>query len=134
MYHLSLEKIVHKELKASNILVTTHGTAKITGNIQNYFELLTTLDFGLGGKFKSKDNREEGYFSLTKQKLIDLTTTRPLRWFSPESLKGNIFNEKSDVYMFGCTCLEVKELTLIHFGNFFGLDHNKRKTLSNNHK
>jgi len=80
LMHLSKEGIVHKDLAARNVLITKFGTAKIA-------------DFGLARKYE-----------LTHYSLAD---TGPLLWMAPESLIDGAFNEKTDVWMFAVTCVEI---------------------------
>jgi len=81
MYHLACEKIVHKDLATRNVLIASDGTAKIA-------------DFGLARSY------DEKHYSKSDAGL-------PLRWMSPESLNKRVYSEKSDVWSFATTCIEL---------------------------
>ncbi|XP_012946794.1 tyrosine-protein kinase CSK isoform X2 [Aplysia californica] len=72
MNYLESKSLVHRDLAARNVLVHDDGTAKVS-------------DFGLA-KF--------GDFSLSSQRF-------PIKWTAPESLRNNIFTNKSDMWSFG---------------------------------
>jgi len=79
MVHLSAEGIVHRDLAARNILLTSSLTPKIA-------------DFGLSRFGNVNPERN---------------AVGPVRWMSPESLSSQSFNEKSDVWSYGCLCYEL---------------------------
>ena len=85
MYHIAEERLVHKDLAARNVLIASDMTAKITD-----FGLSKLMDVTAGNN--------------TYGGMLDLL---PLRWSAPESLLDKVFNEKTDVYMYGCTCYEI---------------------------
>jgi hypothetical protein len=83
MLHLSLEKVVHKDLAARNVLVGQHWEAKVS-------------DFGMS-RILSETNNE--HFSARE--------VGPLKWMAPESLKENRYSTLSDVWSFAVTVVEI---------------------------
>jgi len=79
MHHLAAEGIVHKDLAARNVLISKDGTAKIA-------------DFGLAKTYDEKSSEKE---------------KGPTRWMSPEALSRREFSEKSDVWSFAATTVEI---------------------------
>jgi len=96
MHHLALEGIVHSDLAARNVLLTNDLTAKVG-------------DFGLSRQI------EPGSVHQTQASI------GPIRWMSPEALSKRIYSEKSDVWAWAVTCVEIAtrkqpypELDMIH--------------------
>jgi len=83
MKHLSSQKIVHRDLAARNILLTTEFEAKIS-------------DFGL---------------ARVLDKYAEWNTTNsdigPIRWMSPEAVMSRQYSEKSDVWSWAVTVVEI---------------------------
>ncbi|BFZ25958.1 hypothetical protein BsWGS_28996 [Bradybaena similaris] len=81
--HLTINKIVHRDVAARNVLVCEHKVVKIS-------------DFGLARKVGEQDVYERSTKGLL-----------PIRWMSPEALLYNQYTEKSDVWSFGVLLWEL---------------------------
>jgi len=79
MYHLITENIIHRDLEARNVLLTKDLTLKIS-------------DFGYSRLVQGSDSGSK-----------TTSTVGPLKWMAPESITGQIYNEKTDVWSFGVT-------------------------------
>eukprot|EP01119_Soliformovum_irregulare_P025030 TRINITY_DN9140_c1_g1_i1.p1 TRINITY_DN9140_c1_g1~~TRINITY_DN9140_c1_g1_i1.p1 ORF type:complete len:808 (-),score=157.86 TRINITY_DN9140_c1_g1_i1:51-2474(-) len=82
MLHLSLEKIIHKDLAARNILIGRDFEAKVA-------------DFGLSIVSSEVDS------------VYLKSEVGPIKWMAPESLLKRKWSSKSDVWSFGITVLEI---------------------------
>jgi len=82
LYHLHKEKIIHRDVAARNVLLTSTCEPKIS-------------DFGLSRKIKKEEN-------------ITYTDTGPIKWMAPECLlERKKYSVKSDVWAFGITVIEI---------------------------
>jgi serine/threonine protein kinase len=84
MAYLADCHVVHRDLATRNVLVDDRNNGKVA-------------DFGL-----ARDKEEDEYYIATAGKV-------PVRWTAPEAMKDRKFSEKSDVWAFGITCIEIWE-------------------------
>ena len=77
MAYLELNRMVHSDLAARNVLVESASKVKIT-----HFGLSKCLDVGESG-YKAGQGKV------------------PVRWLAPECLRSREFSHKSDVWAFG---------------------------------
>eukprot|EP01122_Echinamoeba_exundans_P014794 TRINITY_DN6778_c0_g1_i1.p1 TRINITY_DN6778_c0_g1~~TRINITY_DN6778_c0_g1_i1.p1 ORF type:complete len:1331 (+),score=177.31 TRINITY_DN6778_c0_g1_i1:128-4120(+) len=82
MASLAEQRIVHRDLASRNILLDDKDVPKIS-------------DFGF-----SRVVGDEGIGKTT-------STVGPIRWMAPEAIRTKQFSEKSDVWSFGCTIIEL---------------------------
>eukprot|EP01113_Clastostelium_recurvatum_P038177 TRINITY_DN5674_c0_g1_i1.p1 TRINITY_DN5674_c0_g1~~TRINITY_DN5674_c0_g1_i1.p1 ORF type:complete len:434 (+),score=114.82 TRINITY_DN5674_c0_g1_i1:68-1303(+) len=83
MAHLHAQGILHRDLAARNILVGSGWTMKVG-------------DFGM-----SRTIMEEGALLKTRNNF------GPLKWMAPESIKHQVYSNKSDVFSFGVLMWEI---------------------------
>eukprot|EP00727_Mastigamoeba_balamuthi_P013515 m51a1_g8787 putative serine threonine kinase (652) ;mRNA; f:218367-220984 len=79
MIYLHKSNVVHRDLKAANILINTRGEVKLS-------------DFGL---------------AAVKKATRTMTLCGTAAWMAPEVLSRSHYSEQSDVYSFGVVMLEV---------------------------
>merc|ERR1711916_160452 len=79
--HLHNSSIVHRDLAARNVLIGEDGRPLVT-------------DFG-------RSRELGGDQGMTKQNL------GPIKWSAPEQLEKNLYSKASDVWAFGCLCIEL---------------------------
>jgi NIMA (never in mitosis gene a)-related kinase 1/4/5 len=91
--HIHSKKVLHRDLKTSNILLTSANTVKIG-------------DFGIS---KPLDFTEQ---------LADTPLGTPF-YLSPEVVLGQKYDYKSDIWMLGCVLYELITLRKPFEGNFF---------------
>lgn len=93
--HIHSNKVLHRDLKTSNILLTQYNTVKIG-------------DFGIS---KPLDYTEQ---------LADTPLGTPF-YLSPEVVLGQKYDYKSDIWMLGCVLFELLTLRKPFEGNFFDI-------------
>jgi len=82
MLHLSSEGLVHRDLAARNVLLNASLTPAVS-------------DFGMSRL------AEENAAVYSK------ADVGPLKWMAPESLQSKLYSQKTDVWAFGVTVIEV---------------------------
>mmetsp|Transcript_26848 Transcript_26848/g.37810 ORF Transcript_26848/g.37810 Transcript_26848/m.37810 type:complete len:834 (-) Transcript_26848:52-2553(-) len=83
MCHLAQEKIVHRDLAARNILLDETFEPRIS-------------DFGMSRMLAEREQANK-----------TVSNVGPIRWMAPESLRHQLYSEKSDVWSFGVVMHEV---------------------------
>ena len=109
MEHIHSKKVVHRDLATRNVLIGRDGILKVA-------------DFGLARKYNDDDYEEVG------------DTKIPLRWAhkslletiihnndpntNPSSKKKLLFNEKTDIWSYGVTLIEIYTLGKTPYGEW----------------
>jgi serine/threonine protein kinase len=110
--HLASLKIVHKDIAARNVIVSASDVAKLCDF--GLSRLLWMGDGVRGGGVRGGVSGVGGTDAAPQPLVGDdsdvhqsVTKTGPLRWMAPESLRHRQFSEKSDVWAFAVTCVEI---------------------------
>ena len=92
-------KLIHRDIKSANILITPRGTAKV-------------LDFGLAKSVRrfgeGVDNEASTLWDLTDEGTVLGTVS----YMSPEQTRGEILDAKSDIFSFGTLLYEAATRSL----------------------
>eukprot|EP01117_Protostelium_nocturnum_P005639 TRINITY_DN2038_c0_g1_i1.p1 TRINITY_DN2038_c0_g1~~TRINITY_DN2038_c0_g1_i1.p1 ORF type:complete len:1760 (-),score=518.87 TRINITY_DN2038_c0_g1_i1:119-5398(-) len=83
MLHLHLEKVIHRDMAARNVLLNRFLEPKVS-------------DFGLSRETQSIESGA-----------TTATTVGPLKWMSPEAILKREYSNKSDVWSFGVVIWEI---------------------------
>jgi len=84
LLYLHKNKIIHMDIKAANILVSSDGKVKLS-------------DFGCSSNLD---------FMKNKNQIID-TIKGSLPWMAPEVINDMAYSLKSDIWSLGCTLIEM---------------------------
>jgi serine/threonine protein kinase len=84
--YLHRQKIVHKDIKCANILLTSKGVLKLT-------------DYGCSKGF------DQTIFLVNYESKGSKTQKGTSHWMAPESIVEGIYTRKTDVWSLGCTLL-----------------------------
>lgn len=101
MQYLESKKVIHRSLACRNVLVC-----------QNRPLVCKVSDFGKSRLLGLNAN----YYHQTRE-----SGQKPIKWYAPESLWGDIFDLKTDVWAFGITFWEVMNFGAVPYGNKSGI-------------
>lgn len=85
--YLHSKRIVHRDIKCSNILVDNEGVIKLS-------------DFGVSA-----------HVSSTSESISEINLLKSLKgtipWMAPEVVNQNLYGKKADIWSLGCTIIEM---------------------------
>jgi len=85
------QEIVHRDLKPSNIMLTPEGHVKV-------------MDFGLAKRVTPVEGQEE---EITTKLTQQGSTLGTVPYMSPEQIRGQVVDTRSDIFSFGVVLLEM---------------------------
>eukprot|EP00045_Choanoeca_perplexa_P015318 m.190644 g.190644 ORF g.190644 m.190644 type:complete len:1320 (+) comp16948_c0_seq1:1-3960(+) len=97
MAELARLGIVHRDLAARNVLVGRSLNCKIA-------------DYGLSRTMAISGHSNSAYYKMTSSKPL------PVRWMAPSSILDHKYDSSTDVWSFGCLCIEIWTAGEMPFG------------------
>jgi tetratricopeptide (TPR) repeat protein/tRNA A-37 threonylcarbamoyl transferase component Bud32 len=95
--------LIHRDLKPANILITPDGDAKVVDF--GLATLIPQLDFDSGSAVLTRSIGEKAVGSTEKDE--DVTVAGTIPYMSPEQVRGEKMDLRSDIFSLGCVLYEM---------------------------